>query len=100
MIKHINLWSYRDELTEEEKAATRQSMKEAFEGLVGQIPGLIDCVVRTDLMPKSNADCMMECTFESNEALEAYRVNPLHHDIAVTKVRPFTKQRLGVDFEV
>ena len=100
MIKHINLWRYKESLTEEQKTEVRKGMKEAFESLPGQIPGLISCVVRTELMPKSNADCMMECTFENEEALEAYRSNPLHQEIAVTKVRPYTESRLGVDYEI
>ena len=100
MVKHVNLWKFREELTAEEKAAVRQGMKEAFEALPGQIPGMVSCVIRTELGPKSNADCMMECTFESMEALDAYRGNPLHQDIAVNKVRPFTIDRLGADFEV
>lgn len=100
MIKHVNLWQFKPELDDAQKAEVRRGMKEAFESLPGQIPGLIDCVVRTELMPKSNADCMMECTFESNEALEAYRANALHQEIAVTKVRPYTVSRLGVDYEI
>ena len=100
MVKHINLWKYREDLTEAEKAAVRQDMKEAFEALPGKIPGMISCVIRTELGPKSNADCMMECTFESMEALEAYRTDPRHMEIAVTKVRPYTIDRLGVDYEV
>ena len=99
MVKHINLWKYREELTAEEKAAVRQGMKEAFEALPGKIPGMVSCVIRTELGPKSNADCMMECTFESMEALEAYRGNPLHMEIAVSKVRPYTIDRLGVNYE-
>lgn len=100
MIKHVNLWKFRESLSLEEKDSVRQGMKEAFERLPGVIPGMIDCVIRTELGPKSNADCMMECTFESMEALDAYRGNPLHQDIAVNKVRPFTIDRLGADFEV
>ena len=100
MIKHVNLWKFREDLSPEEKDSVRQGMKEAFERLPGLIPGMIDCVIRTELGPKSNADCMMECTFESMEALDAYRGNPLHQDIAVNKVRPFTIDRLGADFEV
>ena len=100
MIKHVNLWKFRESLSLEEKDSVRQGMKEAFERLPGVIPGMIDCVIRTELGPKSNADCMMECTFESMEALDAYRGNPLHQDIALTKVRPFTIDRLGADFEV
>ena len=100
MIKHLNLWKFRESLSPEEKVSVRQGMKEAFESLPGVIPGMIDCVIRTELGPKSNADCMMECTFESMEALDAYRGNPLHQDIAVNKVRPFTIDRLGADFEV
>ena len=100
MIKHVNLWKFRESLSPEEKDSVRQGMKEAFERLPGVIPGMIDCVIRTELGPKSNADCMMECTFENMEALDAYRGNPLHQDIAVNKVRPFTIDRLGADFEV
>lgn len=100
MIKHVNMWQYRPELTEEEKAEVRKGMKEALESLPGQITGMIDIVVRTELGPKSNADAMMEATFESWEALEAYRVDPIHVDVAVTKIRPFTVSRLGVDYEV
>lgn len=100
MIKHVNLWKFRESLSPEEKDSVRQGMKEAFERLPGVIPGMIDCVIRTELGPKSTADCMMECTFESMEALDAYRGNPLHQDIAVNKVRPFTIDRLGADFEV
>ena len=99
MIKHINLWKFKDTLSEDEKKAVRLGMKEAFESLPGKIPGMVSCVIRTELGPKSNADCMMECEFESMEALEAYRANPLHQEIAVTKVRPYTVDRLGVDFE-
>ena len=100
MIKHVNLWKFRESLSPEEKDSVRQGMKEAFERLPGVIPGMIDCVIRTELGPKSNADCMMECTFESMEALEAYRTDPRHMEIAVTKVRPYTIDRLGVDYEV
>ncbi|MBQ7536193.1 MAG: Dabb family protein [Stomatobaculum sp.] len=100
MIKHINLWKFKEDLSEEEKASVRLGMKEAFESLPGRISGMTSCVIRTEFGPASNADCMMECTFENMEALEAYRKNPLHTEIAVIKVRPYTIDRLGVDFEI
>ena len=48
MVKHIILWQLKDELTPEEKKAIKAGMKEGLEGLVGQVPGLLDVKVQTE----------------------------------------------------
>ena len=42
MVKHIILWTLKDEYTQAQKAEIRAGIKEGLEGLKGQIPGMID----------------------------------------------------------
>ena len=101
MVKHIILWTLNQELTEEEKAAVKSGIKEGLEGLVGQVPGLIDVKVHIGgRLPSSNADVMLDSTLESAEALKAYAVHPAHVAVANGKVRPYTVQRACLDFEL
>lgn len=98
MIKHIILWQLKDELSEEEKIQIRAGIKEGLEGLQGKISGLTEIHVQTDFLPSSNADVMLDSTFESEEALKAYAVHPEHVRVADEKVRPYTKNRVCMDF--
>lgn len=69
MVKHVILWQLKDELSAEEKAAVKAGIKEGLESLSGKIPGLVDIHVNIDALPSSNADLMLDTTFESAEAL-------------------------------
>ena len=100
MVKHIILWQLKDELQGEEKNTVKQGIKEGLEGLQGVIPGLKDITVYTNGLASSNADVMLDSSFESEDALKAYAVHPAHVKVADEKVRPFTKTRSCLDFEV
>ena len=100
MIKHVILWQLSDALSEEEKITVKAGIKESLEGLAGQIPGLLEIRVYTEGLPSSNADVMLDSSFESEEALKGYAVHPAHVAVADGKVRPYTKTRLCLDFEV
>ncbi len=100
MVKHIILWTLRSELSEEEKQQVKKGIKEGLEGLVGQVPGLIDVKVNIDgRLDSSTADVMLDSTLESPEALRQYAVHPAHVAVANGKVRPFTVQRSCLDYE-
>ena len=100
MVKHVILWTLKDEFSEAEKAKIISEMKEALEGLKGKIPGLIDIKVNTTKLATSTADVMLDSTFESEEALKGYSVHPEHVAVADGKVRPFTKSRACLDYLV
>ena len=68
MVKHVILWQLKDELSAEEKSAVKAGIKEGLESLSGKIPGLVDIHVNIDALPSSNADLMLDTTFESAEA--------------------------------
>lgn len=99
MVRHMIIWTLKDEYSDEEKAAIRQGIKEGLEGLRGKIPGLARIQVLTEGLPSSNADLMLDTLFEDEQALKEYSTNPLHVAVANGKVRPFTKIRSCFDFE-
>ncbi len=100
MVKHIILWALKPELSETEKQAVEQDIKTGLEGLLGQIPGLIDIKVNIDgRLASSNADVMLDSTFENEAALQVYAQHPAHVAVANTKVRPYTVTRTCLDYE-
>lgn len=101
MVKHIILWTLKSELSESEKESVKAGIKEGLEALVGKVPGLVDVTVHIDgRLASSNADVMLDCTLESEEALKAYAVHPAHVEVANTRVRPYTAVRSCLDFKL
>ncbi len=97
MVKHVILWKLRDGL--EDPAAVKADVKAGLEGLKGVVPGLIDIAVRTGGLASSNADLMLDSSFESEAALKGYAVHPAHVAVANGKIRPFIQTRLCLDYE-
>ena len=56
--------------------------------------------VYTKGLESSNADLMLDSSFEDEAALKGYAIHPEHVAVADGKVRPFTKTRSCLDFEV
>ncbi|MCR4687876.1 MAG: Dabb family protein [Lachnospiraceae bacterium] len=100
MVKHVILWVLKEEIQGEEKEKIKAGIKEGLEGLKGQIPGLIDIKVNINPLPSSNCDVMLDSTFEDEEALKGYAVNPKHVAVADGKVRPYTASRVCMDHQV
>ncbi len=100
MVKHVILWQLKDELSAQEKETVKEGMKTGLEGLMGQISGLVEIKVQTDCLASSNVDVMLDSVFESEDALKGYAVHPAHVEVADTKVRPYTKTRACIDFEI
>ena len=100
MVKHIILWTLKDELTAAEKEEVKKGIKEGLEGLAGKIPGMIDIKVNINGLESSNADVMLDSTFENEDALKGYAVHPDHVAVADGKFRPYTKIRSCLDFEI
>lgn len=100
MVKHIILWTLK-EMSEDERNRVKADIKAGLEGLAGEIPGLLDIKVVTEgRLETSNADLMLDSSFESFDALKNYAVHPAHVKVADEKVRPFTAARSCLDFVV
>ena len=100
MVKHVILWTLKDEYSGDQIAKIKAEIKEGLEGLKDKIPGIVEIRVNTEPLKSSNCDLMLDSTFESEEALNGYSVHPAHVAVANEKVRPFMASRTCMDYEV
>ena len=98
MVKHMIIWKFKDEV--EGKSEKAAAIKEALEGLVGKIEGLLEMHIYTEGLSSSAGDLCMDSSFESADALAHYAKHPLHVAVADGLVRPYMAQRLSFDFEL
>jgi hypothetical protein len=98
MVRHVIVWTLKDEYSGEEKENIKRGIKEGLEGLKGVVPGLLEIRVLTEGLASSNGDLMLDSLFENEEALKGYAVHPAHVAVASGKVRPYTKTRSCFDF--
>lgn len=100
MVRHVIVWTLKDEYSDSEKEEIKAGIKAGLEGLRGKIPGLIEIKVYTEGLESSSGDAMLDSLFESGEALKDYSSNPAHVEVATTKVRPYVKVRSSFDYVV
>lgn len=100
MVKHIILWTLKNEYSDEQKKEIKKDIKAGLEGLKGKIPGLVDIQVNIDGLASSNADLMLDSTFEDEASLKEYAVHPEHVAVADGKVRPYTAIRSCLDYTI
>lgn len=100
MIKHVILWKIKEEIKAEEKEQIKAGIKVGLEGLKDKVPGIVEIKVNTKGLASSNADVMLDSTFESEEALKNYAVHPEHVKVADNNVRPYMEVRMCMDYEI
>ena len=100
MVRHVIVWTLKEEFVGDEKAKIIAEIKEGLEGLKGVVPGLVEIKVNTIGLASSNSDLMLDSLFENEDALKGYSVHPAHVAVADGKVRPFVKNRSCFDYEV
>ena len=98
MVKHIVLWSYKPELTQEQRHEAGETIRQKLEDVGRQVPGVVSLEVRTNGLSSSNREVALLSVFESREALEAYQIHPAHVE-AGKYVRAMTCDRACMDFE-
>ena len=78
MVRHIVLWSYKKELTDEQRREAGSRIRELLEAVAPLVPGTRSLRVVTEGLPSGSRDVALLSEFESREALEAYQVHPAH----------------------
>lgn len=93
------MWKFRRDL-EESPAEIAAEMKSRLESLVGKIDGLLCAEVGVNIKETASSyDAVLTADFPSFEAMEAYKVNPLHVEVSeYCKSRRL--ERVDVDYEV
>ena len=100
MVKHVIVWTLKEEYSAFEKENIKKDIKEGLEGLKGKVPGIIEIKVYINGLESSNTDLILDSTFENEDALKGYAVHPEHVKVATEKVRPFTSIRSCFDYEI
>lgn len=100
MVRHVIVWTLKDEFSNEEKESIKAGIKEGLEGLKEKVPGIMQIRVFTERLDSSSGDVMLDSVFEDEEALKSYSTHPAHVEVANGKVRPFVKIRSSFDYEV
>lgn len=98
MVKHIVLWNFLPEFTEEQKKEAGARMKTLLEPIRELVPGAVDLSVVVSKLASSNRDVALVSTFETTEALLAYQNHPAHVE-AGKYVRSVTCNRACIDYE-
>lgn len=98
MVRHVIIWKIKDEYAGQ-AAEIKENAKRELEALNGQIPGMKSLVIRTEGLPSSNGDLMLDGEYNSTEDLNAYSVHPKHVYVADTFVRPYMQVRMCFDYE-
>ena len=93
MVKHIVMYTFKEGV---DKNAAIGVIEGALMPLVGKIPGLQHLEVR---LAYSGMDYALYSEFESKQALEEYRIHPLHL-AAKEKFHHYIGSRVAADYEV
>ena len=99
MVKHIVMWNFIPELSEEERRIAGDKMKSLLEPIKDLVDGALDIKVVVNEISSSNRDIALIATYEDEEALKAYQVHPAHVE-AGKYVRSITCNRSCLDYEI
>lgn len=96
MIKHIVMWK----LKEENKQQNIANIKSMLENLVGKIDGLLSAEVGVNVVVDNDAfDAVLVSTFDSLDALHAYKTDP-QHVVVSAFVKSVRTDRKTVDYYI
>ncbi len=97
MIRHVVVFSWVPEATSEQKHYAAEQ--------IATLPPLMSGLHSYHFGPdaglaEGNADFAIVADFDSEDDYQAYRNHPAHLDVIKRAMRPITRQRLGVQFEI
>lgn len=100
MVKHIVMWTLREEAEGKNKQENVALLKKKLEALPAEIPNILRFEVGLNFNPGDAAyDVVLISAFKNRDALNAYQNHPKHVEVAefVSLVRD---KRAVVDFDV
>ncbi|HHT88557.1 MAG TPA: Dabb family protein [Clostridiales bacterium] len=98
MVRHIVAWDFREEYSDDEQKMYGDKIKRELENLKNLIEGIVSIEVLTKAMFSSDADILLDCIFEDEEAYKVYQSHPEHQRVATYVVRPRTCNRKCFDY--
>lgn len=101
MIKHIVMWTLKDEAEGKSKAENLKTMRALLEELPSKVPGVVELEVATSGLFESvpPTDIALYTVFKSKEDLKAYAGHPDHQKV-VAFIKSVAAERRVIDYEV
>ncbi len=100
MIKHIVMWTLKDQAEGAGAEENGKKIKQMLEALNGKIPGLLHLEVGLDIFQASPAwQVVLYSELESRDALQVYQQHP-EHQRCVEFVKKVVVDRGVVDYEI
>jgi len=101
MIKHIVMWTLKDQALGKSKAENLAAMKALLEELPAKIPGVVALEVATTGLFESvpATEIALYTVFKTREDLMAYAVHPEHLKVGEF-VKAVAAERRVIDYEV
>jgi quinol monooxygenase YgiN len=97
MIRHVALFSWRPEATDQQK----QQMVEELRALPPLMTGLCAYHAGPDAgIVEGNFDFAVVADFEDAESYLAYRNHPAHRAVVEQVTTPITRERISVQYEI
>ena len=98
MTHHIVMWKFNPEVADADKPRLLADMAKHLEGLVGQVPGLVELHFVSAPLASSTHDMALVSVLEKPEDVAVYSHHPAHVKVADTYVRPYTCDRACLDY--
>lgn len=98
MVKHIVLWNFREDMTDEEKREAGEKIRSLLKPIREKVPGTVEIQVVLNELDSSNRDVALLSVFETVEALQAYQTHP-DHVAAKGYIGSVTCNRTCMDYE-
>lgn len=102
MIKHIVMWTLKDEALGKTKAENAEAMKAMLKELPAKIPGLVvelEAVSGELFESVPKTDVALYTSFKTKEDLKAYATHPEHLKV-VEFIKSVAAERRVIDYEV
>ena len=78
MVRHIVMWNFKEEFTEEENIQNARKIKAELEALPLKIEGVISLKVAVTTLSSGNRAVVLNSLFKDEEALQKYVVHSEH----------------------
>lgn len=97
MVKHIVLWNWIPQLSQEERIVAGEKVKSLLEPIQTLVPGALEIKVICEGLDTGNRDVALLSNFESEEALSVYQNHPAHIE-AGKYIKSVTCNRACMDY--
>lgn len=97
MIRHIVMWNFKEEFSDEENLRNAQKVKAELDALASTIQGIIFFEVIISTLKSGNRDIVLNSLLTDEKALAEYQVHPEHIRVS-DYVGTVMKNRSCIDY--